>query len=66
MNGIESALKGLQNLLRQHFGNEHSGGTSGAQIYIHRNSIEMTRPDCHIVARGPVQVATVLRRKRRK
>lgn len=65
MSEMIAKLKSLQRQLVKHFGKELDGGCGEATLYIGRKKIDLTSLEGVIVARGPCQVATVLRRKRR-
>lgn len=60
-----AAIKHLQGLLRKHFGKSAKSPCGEGTIFIGADKIDMTNLHGTIVARGPVGIATVLRRKRR-
>lgn len=67
---VRNALRVLQTEMRRRFGKDDFSilgkdiGQNTISISPHR--IEVTDENCHIVARGPARVATVLVRRRRK
>ena len=63
---IRAAVKILQRAAKTHFGEKEKSESGENCIYIGPDKIDMTNQYGTIVARGPVKVATVLVRKRRK
>jgi len=63
----DKAIRFLQRLCAARFGNKRGQDSSGeATLYIGCDHVELTNNESVISARGPAQVARVLRRRRRK
>jgi hypothetical protein len=62
---VKRAILQLQRALRRRYGKAYTD-SGGATLSISNDRIELTNEECTIVARGPVKVVRVLRRRRRK
>lgn len=66
MTAIEKAIRTLQKAVRNHFGPNVTSDCGENTLVVAPDNVRLWNENCKIEGRGPVRIATVLRRKRRK